>query len=179
MRIAPLVVALAVLAAPSVGFSAGEPEHADDAPAHHAPDHHAHADHAFAAGDPGDPGDLGDPGRPARVVPVTMREMEDGRMAFFPADLQVVAGEQVRFVLRNAGRTDHEFILDTAAHNAEHKLAMQRDPGMMHRDPNGTTVAPAATQDLVWRFTKPGTYEFACLIPGHYEAGMHGQVSVR
>ncbi|NDW02705.1 plastocyanin/azurin family copper-binding protein, partial [Salipiger sp. PrR002] len=29
-----------------------------------------------------------------------------------------------------------------------------------------------------WTFGEPGTFEFACLLPGHYEAGMHGPLTV-
>ncbi len=132
---------------------------------------HSHA--TFAAGEPSDPK------KPARVVPVTMREMDDGKMAFFPAELQVRTGEQVKFVLKNAGKTDHEFMLDTVERNAKHKLAMEKNPDMEHDDPNGKRLAPEKNSEIVWKFSKPGTYEFACLIPGHYESGMHGTVVVK
>ena len=132
---------------------------------------HAHA--SFAAGEPGDPK------KPARLVPVTMREMDDGRMAFFPSDLEVRAGEQVKFALKNLGKTDHEFMLDSFERNATHKIAMQKNPDMEHDDPNGKRLAPQKNSEIVWKFSKPGTYEFACLIPGHYESGMHGKVVVK
>ena len=160
MRPTELAGALALIftAAPPAGAAPGAP---------------GHAHHEFAAGEPGDPA------KPGRVVPVTMREMEDGRMMFFPDALEVRAGEQVKFVLRNGGKTDHEFMLDTVERNATHKVAMQKNPDMEHDDPNGRRLAPSKSGEVVWRFTKPGTYEFACLIPGHYEAGMHGTVVVK
>ena len=132
---------------------------------------HSHAD--FAAGEPGDPK------KPARIVPVSMREMDDGKMAFFPGELQVRTGEQVKFVLKNSGKTDHEFIIDTVERNEKHKIAMQKNPDMEHDDPNGKRLAPEKSSEIVWKFSKPGTYEFACLIPGHYESGMHGKVVVK
>lgn len=132
-----------------------------------------HSHKTFAAGEPGDPM------KPARIVPMNMREMDDGKMAFFPAVVEVRQGEQVKFVLKNGGKTDHEFMLDTPEHNATHKIAMQKNPDMEHDDPNGKRLAPGKGNEIVWRFTKPGTYEFACLIPGHYESGMHGMVVVK
>ena len=69
-------------------------------------------------------------------------------------------------------------MLESTAHNAAHKAMMRMHPAMVHDDPNGKTLAPGQTATVLWRFSKPGTYEFACLLPGHYEAGMHGTVVV-
>lgn len=132
-----------------------------------------HSHKAFGAGEPGDPK------KPARVVEVTMRETDDGRMLYSPDRVEVKRGEQIRFALRNAGRTDHEFMLDTVEHNAKHKVSMEKNPDMEHDDPNGKRLAPEKGSEIVWRFTKAGTFEYACLIPGHYEAGMKGTVVVK
>jgi len=139
-----------------------------------APGPAGHSHRSFAAGAPGDPK------KPARVVKITMRE-EDGdkRMLFEPNRLEVKRGEQVRFVLDNVGIYPHEFMLDTVEKNAKHAIEMKKNPDMEHDDPNGTRVPLGETKELVWRFTKPGTFEFACLIPGHYEAGMKGTVVVK
>ena len=47
---------------------------------------------------------------------------------------------------------------------------------MKHDDPNSVLVEPGKTGELVWKFTKPTELEFACNIPGHYEAGMAGPI---
>ena len=135
----------------------------------------AHEGHrAFAAGEPGDAE------KPARTVRVAMREENgDRRMLFEPSLVEVRRGEQVRFILVNDGIYAHEFLLDTPERNRRHAEAMRKNPDMEHDDPNGTRVPLAETKEIVWRFTKPGTFEFACLIPGHYEAGMHGQIVVK
>jgi len=99
-------------------------------------------------------------------------------MAFSPDIVKVRLGEQVKFLLVNAGELDHEFMLDTPEHNAKHKIAMEKNPEMEHDDPNGKRLQSKASAEIVWKFTKPGTFEYACLIPGHYEAGMHGVVVV-
>jgi uncharacterized cupredoxin-like copper-binding protein len=132
---------------------------------------HSHA--KFAAGAPGDPR------KSARTVEVVMKEADDGKMLFAPDRVEAKRGEQIRFVLKNAGTVDHEFMLDSVERNAKHKIEMQKNPDMEHDDPNGKRLAPGQTGEIIWRFSKAGTFEFACLIPGHHESGMHGAVAVR
>ena len=133
-----------------------------------------HSHRTFAAGEPGDPA------KPvARTIEVTMKETEDAKMLFEPNKVEIKRGEQVKFVLKNAGQVEHEFMLDSLQNNAKHKVAMQQNPDMEHDDPNGKRLSPSASNEIVWRFTKAGTFEFACLIPGHYESGMHGTVVVK
>jgi uncharacterized cupredoxin-like copper-binding protein len=122
-------------------------------------------------------GKPGDPKKPARVVQVVMREA-DGKMLYLPDRVTVRKGEQVRFQLRNNGEIDHEFVIGTVEENRRHMKAMEAHPDMHHDDPNAKRLKPRATGEIVWQFTKAGTFEFACLIPGHYEAGMKGVVIV-
>lgn len=131
---------------------------------------HSHA--GFSAGEPGNPK------KPARTVVITMRE-DDGKMIFNHNHVEVRRGEQIRFVLENKGELDHEFVLATVKDNDKHAKLMQKFPEMEHDDPNAKRVAPKKAGELIWRFTKAGTFEFACLIPGHREAGMHGTVVVK
>jgi uncharacterized cupredoxin-like copper-binding protein len=139
-----------------------------------APGEPGHSHKTFAAGEPGDPK------KPvARTMEVTMQETEDAKMLFSPARIEVKRGEQVRFILKNVGKVDHEFMLDSVANNAKHKIAMEKNPDMEHDDPNGRRLNPDGSSEIVWRFTKAGTFEYACLIPGHYESGMKGTVVVK
>lgn len=134
---------------------------------------HSHShDETFSAGEPGNPK------KPARVVQVTMIE-KDGKMLFTPARIEVKKGEQIKFVLRNSGELDHEFLLATTAENLKHAEAMKKNPDMEHDDPNGKRLAPKKTAEIVWKFSKAGEFEFACLIPGHRESGMLGTVIVK
>lgn len=132
----------------------------------------AHDAPHFAAGEPGNPK------RTSRNILVTMRE-SDGKMLFSPSRIEVRQGEQVKFVLTNVGYLDHEFMIDTPEQNAKHAEQMKKFPDMQHDDANGRTVKAKQKGELIWRFTKKGTFEFACLIPGHYEAGMYGTVVVK
>ena len=133
----------------------------------------AHENHGtFSAGEPGDPK------RPARVIKVKM--FEDGKkMMFEPARIEVRRGEQIRFVLENDGDEDHEFVLATIKENQKHGELMKKFPDMEHDDPNAKRVMTYGNGELLWKFSKRGEFEFACLIPGHYEAGMHGTIIVK
>src|SRR5262245_3914814 len=133
----------------------------------------AHEQHGtFSAGEPGDPN------KPARVVEVKMFE-GGGKMGFAPARIEVRKGEQIRFVLANDGEEDHEFILATVKEDRKHAEVMKKNPDMEHDDPNGKRVMQHGSGGIVWKFTKRGEFEFACLIPGHYEKGMFGKVIVK
>ncbi|WP_398464177.1 plastocyanin/azurin family copper-binding protein [Tardiphaga sp.] len=135
--------------------------------------HHGHHGGAakFAAGEPGDAK------RPARLVNVAMTEA-GGKMLFVPSRLEVRKGEQVKFVLRNAGELEHEFVLATTDENLAHAEAMKAG-SMKHDDPNAKMLDPKKASDILWKFTKAGEFEYACLIPGHREAGMTGTIVVK
>ena len=132
----------------------------------------AHEGEHFSAGEPGNPK------KPARVVEVTMRD-GDGKMEFVPNHVDVKKGEQVRFIIRNHGALKHEFTLASVADNNKHAELMKKYPDMEHDDPNAKSVDPGKTAEILWRFSKGGTFEFACLIPGHREAGMRGTVTAK
>lgn len=55
---------------------------------------------------------------------------------------------------------------------------MMKNPEIEHAEPNMVTLAPGKTGEVVWQFTKAGKVDFACLQPGHYDAGMKGVVNV-
>jgi uncharacterized cupredoxin-like copper-binding protein len=93
--------------------------------------------------------------------------------------VEIRKGEQINFVLHNTGEPDHEFVLATTQENLEHAEMMKNNPEMRHDDPNARCVAPNQTSQIVWKFTKAGEFEFACLIPGHRDAGMFGIVDVK
>src|ERR1700681_2608943 len=100
----------------------------------------AHEQHGgYSAGEPGNPN------KPAREIVVDMTEMD-----FSPALIEVKRGEQIRFVIRNLGTEDHEFLLATTAENLKHADAMKKHPGMEHDDPNGVRLAPKKSAEILW-----------------------------
>ncbi|MGF6109430.1 cupredoxin family protein [Pseudomonas sp. ADAK2] len=143
--------------------------------------------------------DFGQPApaaKASRSVEVVM-----GDMSFDPKTIDIKAGETIRFVLVNKGQLLHEFNLGDAAMHAAHQqemLKMQQsgmltptamkdmdhgamagmDHEMKHDDPNSVLVPPGKTAELTWTFTKATSLEFACNIPGHYQAGMVGKLTV-
>ena len=126
----------------------------------------------------GPAGEPGDPKRPARKIAVTASDA-GGQMRFAPQRIEVAKGDQILFAITNAGVLAHEFVIGSRSENAAHARMMAEMPGMTHNDPNAVTVAPGQSASLLWRFSSGGAFEYACLIPGHYEAGMHGSVSVK
>lgn len=132
---------------------------------------HSHSK-AFSAGEPGNPK------KPSRTVEVTMGEA-DGKMLFAPARLEIKKGDQIKFVLRNNGELDHEFVLANTIENLKHAEAMRKNLDMAHEEPNGRQLAPKKASEIFWKFTKAGEFEYACLIPGHREAGMTGTIVVK
>lgn len=161
MKLVPvLAFATAVTAFSAVGAVAG--------PGHSGHDHAAET----AYGHPGDPA------KGSRIVEIVMTETDSG-MAFAPERIEVRRGEQVRFFLRNGGELDHELVLGTIETNRRHAEEMANHPDMAHDDPNAKRLGPKASGELRWQFTRAGTFEYACLIPGHREAGMVGTVVVK
>ena len=133
----------------------------------------AHGDEKhFAAGAPGNPK------QKSRTVEIVMRE-GNGTMSYSHDTIAVKRGEQIRFIIKNEGALTHEFMLASVKENEAHGKLMEKYPEMEHDDPNGKTLEPGKTAEILWKFTKSGTFEFACLIPGHHQAGMHGLVTVK
>ncbi|AKI03461.1 putative copper-binding protein (plasmid) [Hoeflea sp. IMCC20628] len=124
---------------------------------------------------------IGEPGKKAKAtqtIRVSMKETEDGQMVFSPNDFKVRKGQTVVFAIKNTGELEHEFVLDQEDKVMEHKAMMAKFPEMEHDDPNAIRLAPGKTGEIVWKFTNDGAFKIACLIPGHYESGMHGNVIV-
>lgn len=147
-------LALALSAVASGAFAAGS--HAG-----------GHEDGTAAIGEPG--------ARATRSVDIDMSDA----MRFTPASITVKQGETVRFVVKNSGRVKHELVLGTPQLLKSHYEMMLKMPEMEHADANRVTVAPGAVGEIVWRFSKAGPVDFACLQPGHFDAGMKGVVAVQ
>jgi uncharacterized cupredoxin-like copper-binding protein len=120
---------------------------------------------------------IGEPGQASRVTRTFEVSMSDS-MRFSPANMTVKAGETIKFVLNNTGKVKHEFVLGKDKELKEHYQQMLKFPHMEHDEPNMVTVEPGKTGIVIWTFTKEGSVAFACLLPGHYDAGMKGSVAV-
>jgi uncharacterized cupredoxin-like copper-binding protein len=116
----------------------------------------------------------GDARKAVRTVKVDMSD----RMRFTPSSLTVKQGETVKFVIRNSGEQMHEMVIGSMKELKEHATMMKQHPAMEHDEPYMAHVAPGKTGVMVWQFTKAGEFHFGCLVPGHFEAGMVGQIRV-
>lgn len=141
----------------------------------------AHEDHAKKTSPPAaaarqqkDWGIAGD----AKAVTRTVRIVMDDNMRFTPDKLSFKQGETVRFEIRNQGKLLHELVIGTKKELDEHAAMMLRHPAMQHSDPSMVHVAAGKTGSLIWTFNRAGEFAFACLIAGHYQAGMAGRISV-
>lgn len=123
-------------------------------------------------------GQPADAGTETRTIQVKLMETAEGEMIFEPKVLEFKAGETVRLAIENIGEQEHEFVMDTVDAVAKHKAVMNEFPEMEHDDPNAVRLAPGEKGEIIWTFANTGSFQFACLIPGHYEAGMHGALSV-
>jgi uncharacterized cupredoxin-like copper-binding protein len=125
-----------------------------------------------------EPTAFGQEGNPKKVARTIRVDMTDN-MRFTPSDVTFKRGETVKFVVHNDGRVLHEMVLGTRQALAEHAELMKKFPEMEHADANMAHVKPGKAGEIIWQFTKPGEFEFACLQPGHFEAGMVGKVTVK
>ena len=120
---------------------------------------------------------FGRPGDPKRITRTVRIDMDD-TMHYSVDTVTVKQGETIRFVARNRGVLMHEMVLGTPADIVEHAELMRKFPNMEHDEEYQLHVEPGTTGEMVWQFTQAGEFKFACLMPGHYEAGMVGKVVV-
>jgi uncharacterized cupredoxin-like copper-binding protein len=119
-------------------------------------------------------GIAGDP----KAVKLTIEHSAKDTMRFSRALERVKLGDTVRFVVRNDGKIMHEFVIGTVQENQAHAELMKKFPDMEHDEPYMVHVPPGKTAEIIWTFNRPGEFEFACLIAGHYDAGMKGMIKV-
>jgi len=129
---------------------------------------HGHGKEDSAVGRPGDPKNI------FRTIRVEMSDTT----RFTPARITARRGQTIKFMVTNTGKVRHEMVLGTAGELKAHAALMRKFPEMEHADPNQLTVEAGKTGESVWQFTRAGTFVFACLEPGHFEAGMIGKVEV-
>lgn len=141
---------------------------------------------------------IGEPGKASEVGRTINVEMHDNY--YVPEAIQVQPGQTVRFVVENKGNLVHEFNIGTPATHEAHQDEMQMmvehgviqggqlnrdmmnmDMGnghtMKHDDPNSVLLEPGESKEIIWKFSEQGNIEFACNVPGHYQAGMYGEVN--
>ncbi|NMF88758.1 plastocyanin [Aromatoleum petrolei] len=114
-----------------------------------------------------------------REVTRTITVRMDDRMRFTPDRIDVGEGETVRLVVHNGGGALHELVIGTSTALSGHAELMQRFPDMEHDEPWMAHVPAGRSGEIVWTFNRPGRFEFACLLAGHFAAGMIGAIDVK
>lgn len=156
----------ALLAATLLGVSLGAMAHGDEA--------HGKKKAGPVKKEQKEWGIAGDRKPGIRTIEIKMTD----NMRFTPDRIEVKQGETLRLVHHNAGKVMHEFVLGTKKELDEHAALMMKFPNMEHDEPYMAHVGPGKTGEIVWTFNRAGEFDFACLIPGHYQAGMVGKVKV-
>ena len=162
--ISPLVLVLLALALVAI-----------DAPAHEGAKHgQRHAEGSYKIVQTA----FGVAGNKKKVSRTVFLSMGDD-MRFSPASIDVREGETIRIVFRNKGKLRHEWVLGTDEELKTHAEVMRKHPDMDHDEVHMVHVDPGKSDELVWLFNRQGSFRFACLLPGHYEAGMVGVLNVK
>ena len=133
---------------------------------------HAHAD---MSADQKAFGIAGDPRKVSRTIAIELTD----QMRFIPAVVDVKLGETLRFRVTNTGSAPHEMVIGTLPELRKHAALMRSAPAMTHNDAHAASVKPGTVEEIVWTFNRPGEFSYACLVPGHLEAGMVGKVVVK
>jgi len=119
-------------------------------------------------------GIAGDASAVTRVIKIAMLDT----MRFVPDTIHIKQGETVRLTVNNSGKILHELVIGTKKELDEHAELMKKHPNMEHDEPYMAHVDPGKSADIIWTFNRAGQFDFACLLPGHYEAGMVGKIIV-
>lgn len=114
----------------------------------------------------------------AKDVRRTITLVMNDDMRFTPDRIAVQQGETVRLRIQNKGQLLHELVIGTPAELAAHAEQMLKHPNMEHDEPYMTHVKPGQRGEIIWTFNRAGQFEFACLIAGHFQAGMKGSITV-
>jgi uncharacterized cupredoxin-like copper-binding protein len=140
----------------------------------HGDAHHKKEKAAAISTDEHEFGKEGDPKRVTRTITVDMGD----NMRFSPSNIKVKQGETIKFVVKNSGKLNHEMVFGTMDELKAHGELMKKNPEMEHDEPYMAHVAPSGKEEMVWQFTKAGEFNYGCLAPGHFEAGMLGKITV-
>lgn len=120
---------------------------------------------------------IGKPGKASNVTRTVNIDMNDA-MRFTPSSIEAKHGETIKFIVKNSGEIKREMTIGSMKDLIAHAEQMKKNPGMEHDEPNTASVAPGKSGEIIWQFTTAGKVDFACLEPGHFDAGMKGAINV-
>ena len=151
----------------------------------------AYADKNMKIGSKGDETDV------TRVIKVVMYDNY-----YEPNSFRIKKGETVKFEVENAGMLVHEFNIANKMMHMKHQPEMikmaengillafsidkekmkkmaKMDKSMGHSHNNSVLLEPKQKGNIIWKFDNAVNIEVACNVPGHYQAGMIAEVSIK
>jgi uncharacterized cupredoxin-like copper-binding protein len=158
---------------------------------------HGSTGHGAAGHHSSGAGSVGKASEVSRTIDVVMMDNY-----YEPENIDIKAGETVRFKIANKGSLVHEFNIGTADMHEGHqkemvmmvqhgiiqggmlnremmKMDMGNGKTMEHNDPNSVLLASGETAEIIWTFPSDAEIEFACNVPGHYQSGMVGDITIK
>ncbi len=103
-------------------------------------------------------------------IPLTIRHSR-----FVPSEVSVPAGAKVRFVVENTDPIDHELIVGDQAVQDKHERGTEAHHGTV---PGEVSVAAGEVARTSYTFDSAGTLLMGCHLPGHWDYGMRGEITV-
>ncbi|MBI5029299.1 MAG: cupredoxin domain-containing protein [Chloroflexi bacterium] len=100
--------------------------------------------------------------------------------SYQPATIEVLVGQPVKLTLQNKGSVEHDWAIQKIP------VIDVREAGQGGHNMGGTTTPDlhvsalnGKSAELVFTPTRAGTYQVACTVAGHKEAGMVGTLIVK
>ncbi len=120
---------------------------------------------------------ISDTGSFDREIKLTMSEWN-----FSDMQIDVKAGERIKFTVNNGGQIPHEFMfMSMPLMSAVTYRQTRADWSLLEHEAlyEKSLVLPGGEFSFVLEVTKPGTWMFMCMLPYHMEMGMMGQMSTQ
>ena len=102
-------------------------------------------------------------------------ELDIHHSRFSQERVDIRPGTVLRFVVTNGDPILHELVVGDDAVHARHATGTEAAHPAV---PGEVSVRPGEVGETTLRFDQPGTFAFACHLPGHLRYGMHGEVVV-
>ncbi len=113
-----------------------------------------------------------DPSEVTRIIKLTLVDN-----MFLPAEITVLEGETIKFVIKNGGNKKHEMLIGSMADLKKYAKIRRMFPEKDLSEAGLIQFEPGEKKELIWKFISAGTIDFACPLPGHFKI-MRGKIFV-
>ena len=134
---------------------------------------------------------IGKPGKIDNVTRIINIKLYDNY--FEPKNIQAKKGETILFNIENLGELVHEYSIATKKMHIKHQPEMlelfnkniltatkidKEKIKFVHSHKNSVLLEPQEEKKIIWKFDTTINLQAACNVPGHYEAGMVGDINL-